>query len=75
MLNLAAPVERVPRPHAPSPERADISAFVERLASRGFDRAAAFALLAKAEPQPAIIEAMNRPAKKPWPGGNTAPVS
>src|SRR5258706_540380 len=38
--------------------------FVERLASRGFGRAAAFALLAKAEPQPAIIDAMNRPAEK-----------
>jgi len=45
-------------------ERADISAFVERLASRGFDRAATFALLAKAEPQPKIIDAMNRPAEK-----------
>jgi len=45
-------------------ERTDISAFVDRVVSRGFDRAAAFALLAKAEPQPGIIEAMNRPAEK-----------
>jgi membrane-bound lytic murein transglycosylase B len=44
--------------------RTDIGAFVDRLASRGFDRAAAFALLAKAEPQPGIIDAMNRPAEK-----------
>lgn len=45
-------------------ERADITAFVDRLVSRGVDRAATFALLAKAEPQPGIIDAMNRPAEK-----------
>lgn len=45
-------------------DRADIGAFVDRLASKGFTRAAVFAVLAKAEPQPKIIEAMNRPAEK-----------
>ncbi len=61
----AAPVERVLPGHTRFDlDRADITAFVEHLASKGFDRAAAFALLAKAEPQPAIIEAMNRPAEK-----------
>jgi membrane-bound lytic murein transglycosylase B len=44
--------------------RADIVAFVERAAGRGLTRAAVFAVLAKAEPQPKIIEAMNRPAEK-----------
>jgi membrane-bound lytic murein transglycosylase B len=44
--------------------RPEITAFVDHLVARGFDRDAAFALLAKAEPQPAIIEAMNRPAEK-----------
>jgi membrane-bound lytic murein transglycosylase B len=44
--------------------RADISAFVEHLVSTGFKREEAFALLAKAEPQPKIIEAMSRPAEK-----------
>ena len=37
--------------------RPEISAFVEHLASSGFQREAAYALLAKAEPQPKIIEA------------------
>jgi membrane-bound lytic murein transglycosylase B len=44
--------------------RPDIGAFVARLAGRGFQRKALFALLAKAEPQPRIIEAMTRPAEK-----------
>jgi membrane-bound lytic murein transglycosylase B len=44
--------------------RTDINAFVDHLVSRGFGRDEAFALLAKAEPQPKIIEAMTRPAEK-----------
>ena len=44
--------------------RADIAAFADRMAGKGFTREAVFALLAKAEPQPKIIEAMNRPAEK-----------
>ena len=61
----APPAERVVSGHTRFDlERTDITAFVDRLVSRGFDRAAAFALLARAEPQPGIIEAMNRPAEK-----------
>jgi membrane-bound lytic murein transglycosylase B len=44
--------------------RADIVAFVDRVAGKGLARNAVFAVLAKAEPQPKIIEAMNRPAEK-----------
>jgi membrane-bound lytic murein transglycosylase B len=44
--------------------RADISAFVEQLAGEGLARARTLALLAAAEPQPKIIDAMNRPAEK-----------
>jgi membrane-bound lytic murein transglycosylase B len=44
--------------------RSDISAFVDHLVTLGFQRDEAFALLAKAEPQPKIIEAMTRPAEK-----------
>jgi membrane-bound lytic murein transglycosylase B len=44
--------------------RADINAFVDHLVTQGFQRDAAFALLARAEPQPKIIEAMTRPAEK-----------
>ncbi len=44
--------------------RADINAFVDHLVAQGFQRDEAFALLAKAEPQPKIIEAMSRPAEK-----------
>ena len=44
--------------------RADIGAFVERMAGKGFKRESVYALLGKAEPQPKIIEAMNRPAEK-----------
>jgi len=61
----APPPERVVAGHTRFDlERADITVFVDHLVSRGFDRAAAFALLAKAEPQPGIIDAMNRPAEK-----------
>ena len=45
-------------------DRTDITAFVDRMAGKGFTRETVFALLAKAEPQPKIIEAMNRPAEK-----------
>ena len=44
--------------------RPDIVAFVDRLSGQGFERKALFTLLAKAEPQPKIIEAMTRPAEK-----------
>ncbi|MDE2221182.1 MAG: lytic murein transglycosylase B, partial [Gammaproteobacteria bacterium] len=44
--------------------RADIVAFVDRVSGKGLPREAVFAVLAKAEPQPRIIEAMNRPAEK-----------
>jgi membrane-bound lytic murein transglycosylase B len=44
--------------------RADISAFVEQLAGEGLARERTLALLAAAEPQPKIIDAMNRPAEK-----------
>jgi len=44
--------------------RSDISAFVDHLVALGFQRDEAFAVLAKAEPQPKIIEAMTRPAEK-----------
>jgi membrane-bound lytic murein transglycosylase B len=60
-----APAERVLPGHTRFDlARADIGAFVDRLSSKGFSRAAVFAVLAKAEPQPKIIEAMNRPAEK-----------
>ncbi len=45
-------------------DRADIAAFVQRMTGKGFTREAVYALLGKAEPQPRIIEAMNRPAEK-----------
>ena len=45
-------------------ERADIGAFVDRLVAKGFRRDEVYALLAKAEPQPKIIEAMSKPAEK-----------
>jgi membrane-bound lytic murein transglycosylase B len=44
--------------------RADISAFVEQLAAQGVARERTLALLAAAEPQPKVIEAMTRPAEK-----------
>jgi membrane-bound lytic murein transglycosylase B len=59
------PTERVLAGHTRFDlDRADIGAFVDRLSGKGFARAAVFAVLAKAEPQPKIIEAMNRPAEK-----------
>ncbi len=45
-------------------ERADISAFVEHMVTLGMSRDAVNAVLAKAEPQPKIIDAMNKPAEK-----------
>jgi membrane-bound lytic murein transglycosylase B len=45
-------------------ERADIAAFVEHMATLGMSRDAVEAVLAKAEPQPKIIDAMNKPAEK-----------
>ena len=72
----AAPAEPMP-PAEPVPQervlpghtrfdlaRADIGAFVDRMSGKGITRAAVYAVLAKAEPQPKIIEAMNRPAEK-----------
>jgi membrane-bound lytic murein transglycosylase B len=44
--------------------RAEVSAFVEQLAAEGIARERTLALLAAAEPQPKIIEAMERPAEK-----------
>jgi membrane-bound lytic murein transglycosylase B len=44
--------------------RADIVAFVEQLAGEGLARERTLALLAAAEPQPKIIDAMSRPAEK-----------
>jgi membrane-bound lytic murein transglycosylase B len=44
--------------------RPDINAFVEQLAGQGLAREHTLALLAAAEPQPKIIEAMNRPAER-----------
>jgi len=63
--DLAAPPERVLPGHTRFDlARPDIVAFVDRLAGQGFGRPALYALLAKAEPQPKIIEAMTRPAEK-----------
>ena len=45
-------------------ERADIAAFVDHMSSLGLDRDAVYAVIGKAEPQPKIIDAMNRPAEK-----------
>ena len=45
-------------------ERADIGAFVEHMTTKGFKREEVYAVLAKAEPQPKIIEAMSKPAEK-----------
>jgi membrane-bound lytic murein transglycosylase B len=59
------PVERTLPGHARFDlERADITAFVDRMAGLGMPRESVYATLAKAEPQPKIIEAMNRPAEK-----------
>ena len=45
-------------------QRTDIAAFIEHMAAAGLGRKEVAALLAKAEPQPKIIEAMSRPAEK-----------
>jgi len=45
-------------------ERPEIVAFVARMSSVGFTPEETYAVLAQAEPQPKIIEAMNRPAEK-----------
>jgi membrane-bound lytic murein transglycosylase B len=45
-------------------ERADIGTFVDHMAKQGYAREQVYAVLAKAEPQPKIIEAMTRPAEK-----------
>lgn len=45
-------------------DRADIGAFVEHMVTLGMPRDAVEAVLAKAEPQPKIIEAMTKPAEK-----------
>jgi len=61
----APPAERTLPGHARFDlERADIAAFVERMAGLGVPRESVYATLAKAEPQPKIIDAMNRPAEK-----------
>jgi membrane-bound lytic murein transglycosylase B len=44
--------------------RVDIAAFVDHMASAGMSREAVDAVLAKAEPQPKIIDAMTKPAEK-----------
>ena len=60
-----APTERTLPGHARFDlERADITAFVEHMTTLGLPREAVYATLAKAEPQPKIIDAMNRPAEK-----------
>ena len=45
-------------------ERADIAAFVSHMVTLGMTREAVYAVLGKAEPQPKIIDAMNKPAEK-----------
>ena len=45
-------------------ERPEITAFVEHLTTVGMTSAEVYAILGKAEPQPKIIDAMNRPAEK-----------
>jgi membrane-bound lytic murein transglycosylase B len=61
----AAPSERVLAGHTRFDlDRPDIDAFVDRLFAKGVPREEVFAVLAKAEPQPKIIEAMNKPAEK-----------
>lgn len=71
------PVPSLPEDLTPPPEvptrfnlqRADIQAFVDLMVQKhGFDRAALMTLLASAERQPRILEAIARPAEKmsPW---------
>jgi membrane-bound lytic murein transglycosylase B len=60
---------RAPRHPSFDLKRPEIVSFVNEVAARdGFKRRAVLAILAKAEPQPKIIEAMTRPAEKvtPW---------
>jgi peptidoglycan lytic transglycosylase B len=45
-------------------ERTDIAAFVDHMATLGMTREAVNAVLAKAEPQPKIIDAMTKPVEK-----------
>jgi membrane-bound lytic murein transglycosylase B len=45
-------------------ERSDIAAFVAHMVTLGMSRDAVIAVLAKAEPQPKIIDAMTKPAEK-----------
>ena len=60
-----APAERVLPGHSRFDlERPDITAFVDHMVSLGLSREAVYATLAKAEPQPKIIDAMNKPAEK-----------
>jgi membrane-bound lytic murein transglycosylase B len=44
--------------------RPEIRSFIDALVAQGFDREALTSLLAAAEPQPRIIDAMTRPAEK-----------
>lgn len=60
----AAPARTLPGHTRFDLERADIGAFVTHMTTRGFTRAQVYKVLAKAEPQPKIIEAMTRPAEK-----------
>jgi membrane-bound lytic murein transglycosylase B len=69
MLLIPLVVSSAPRGAAFNLRRADIESFVEEVASRdSLDRNAVLAILKKARRQPAIIEAMNRPAEQvsPW---------
>ena len=45
-------------------ERPEITAFIAHMSTLGFTPEDLYAVLGKAEPQPKIIEAMNRPAEK-----------
>jgi len=45
-------------------QRPDIAAFVDHMVTLGLRREDVYAVLAKAEPQPKIIEAMTKPAEK-----------
>jgi membrane-bound lytic murein transglycosylase B len=75
LLSGTGPLSAHPRhphpPHAPhfDLKRAEIVSFVDDVVTRdSLDRKKVMKLLAKAEPQPKIIEAMTRPAEKvaPW---------
>ncbi|MGA2025103.1 MAG: lytic murein transglycosylase, partial [Steroidobacteraceae bacterium] len=67
----AAPVPLTPpQSSAPAPQahfdldRADIRSYIDQLVAQGLDREQLRAVLAAAEPQPRIIDAMSRPAEK-----------